>query len=409
MRLLIPSFRTQIVFLVLFLVIVSALFFRHFFLVSFEEYSANVHRPDMREKLDAMYQDHGGGMGPEERERFREEVESVLSMEWQRDLEADLFKKEIALYSRFIFIFLVIAVAILFFITFNLVSRPLRRLQSGTEELSKGNWRIRVRESKFSPLNDLIASFNKMAGELDANRERLIRAEKESMWREMARVMAHEIKNPLTPIRLALERMESKKSLSAKEFHDLFLESASIIQEEIDNLQSLATEFSQFARLPEANIAPHDLNEQLKEIIIPYEDQADFQMELADNLPPFHMDRLQMKQVFVNIIQNAIQSSGDDCTIRMSTSVIHGQISVEISDRGSGIPPEDLEKIFDPYFSTRKKGTGLGLAIVKRIVEQHQGRVKADSQPGVGTTFAMTFPNRAPSRRYDRDEGKVMP
>jgi len=232
-----------------------------------------------------------------------------------------------------------------------------------------------------------------MAGELESNREKLIQAEKEVIWREMARVMAHEIKNPLTPIRLALERLERKRKSGESEFQNIFQSATSVIHEEIDNLQSLASEFSEFARLPEARISPHNLSEQLNEVIVPYRNQADFQMDLSDDLPPFYADRVQMKQVFVNLIQNAIQSSVNDCAISISTSIDDSKIKISISDNGSGISSEDMKRIFEPYFSKREKGTGLGLAIVKRIVEQHDGTIDLESQVGIGTTFTLTFPN----------------
>ena len=286
-----------------------------------------------------------------------------------------------------------LAVLILFFIMFNLVSRPLKRLQTGTEELSKGNWSINVKESNFSPLNDLIVSFNKMTSELESSRKKLIQAEKELIWREMARVMAHEIKNPLTPIRLALERIQSKKEGTTEEFQIALESGALIIHEEIDSLRNLATEFSEFARMPEARISPHNLNEQIQDIILPYQNQAAFELDLSGNLPQFYADKTQIKQVFVNIIQNAIQSSGEECTIRISTRAFNGSVDISISDNGSGISIEDRKKIFEPYFSKRKKGTGLGLAIVKRIIQQHEGTIEVKSEKGNGTTFTLTFPN----------------
>ncbi|MFQ6615240.1 MAG: PAS domain-containing sensor histidine kinase [Fidelibacterota bacterium] len=388
----IPSFRTQIILIVLFLVIVSALFFRYFFLNSFREYSDAVSRLDFSGEVSEIYRDYGPSLREETREDFREDVESVLSMEWQRQRQAHVFEKEITLYSQFIITFLVVAVLALFFITFNLITRPLRRLQRATEELSRGNGKIRVQESRFSPLNDLIDSFNKMAGELESNREKLLQAEKEVIWREMARVMAHEVKNPLTPIRLALDRMEAKKGSDSPQFDRAFRRGVAVIQEEVNNLQSLVTEFSEFARLPEARLGPHDLNRQLTDIIVPYKKKAHFELALSHSIPMFQADRVQMKQVFVNIIQNAIESSGEGCVIRISTAVHDGKISVRISDNGPGIPPDDLKKIFEPYFSTRKKGTGLGLAIVKRIVEQHGGTVRVESKPGEGTEVTLVFP-----------------
>lgn len=389
---LIPSFRTQIILIVLFLVIVSALFFRHFFLNSFHVYSNSVNGLDLSGQVSEIYRSYGPAMGEEARGSFRKDVESVLSMEWQRQLQTDVFEREITLYSQFIITFLVISVLALFLITFNLITGPLRRLQRATEELSRGNWKIQVKESRFSPLNDLIGSFNRMAGELESSRVKLLEAEKEVIWREMARVMAHEVKNPLTPIRLALDRMEAKKGSQSPEFAPVFDRGVAVIQEEVDNLQSLVTEFSEFARLPEASLGPYDLNQQLEDIIAPYKDLAHFEMVLSDGVPTLEADRVQMKQVFVNIIQNAIESSGKGCVIRISTEAHNGQASVSISDNGPGISPEYLGKIFEPYFSTRKKGTGLGLAIVKRIVEQHGGTVTAKSEPGRGTGFTLVFP-----------------
>ncbi|MFQ5730212.1 MAG: PAS domain-containing sensor histidine kinase [Waddliaceae bacterium] len=372
----------------------SALFFRYFFLESFHEYANNIEKLDVSGKINQLYRTYEVKIGGEEGEKFKEDVESVLSTEWQRNMAADVFKKEISLYSKFIFIFLVIGVLGLFFILFNRVSNPLRRLQIATEALSKGNWSIRVKESKFSPLNDLITSFNRMAEELESNREKLIQAEKEMVWREMARVMAHEIKNPLTPITLSLERLESKFQSGSKNYEKVFQDTTRVIHEEIDNLQALASEFSEFARLPKATIAPYDLGEQLRKLILPYQDQAIFHLKLSNDLPLFYADRIQIKQILVNMIQNAIQSSCKDCTIQITTSLANGQIKITLTDNGSGIPQEDIKKIFDPYFSTREKGTGLGLAIVKRIVEQHGGTITVDSELGRATTFTLFFPNR---------------
>ncbi|MCH8011846.1 MAG: GHKL domain-containing protein [Candidatus Marinimicrobia bacterium] len=394
MKIPIPSFRTQIVFLVLFLVVVSVLFFRYFFLESFNDYAVNVEILDVEGGITRLYGYYGNRMESDVKDEFKEDIESVLSMEWQRSEAAEVFKKEINLYSKFIFTFLVAAVLCLFFLLFNMVSRPLQRLQTATEELSKGNWGIQVKESKFSPLNDLIVSFNQMSFELKSNKEKLIQADKEAVWREMARVMAHEIKNPLTPIRLSLERLEHKYLSGGEKFAEVFHNTTSIIHEEIDNLQSLASEFSEFARLPESTLAPYDLNEQLDEIILPYKNEATIHLKALNNIPTFHADRLQMKQVFVNIIQNAIQSSGEGCSIQISTSIIDGLVQIIISDNGEGIPAENMESIFDPYFSTREKGTGLGLAIVKRIVEQHGGTIELKSKVGIGTTFTLSLPNR---------------
>ncbi|MCK4904038.1 MAG: HAMP domain-containing protein, partial [Candidatus Marinimicrobia bacterium] len=133
-----------------------------------------------------------------------------MSTENQKAIARRVFINEIELYSKFIFFFLTVSVIILFFISFYFITRPLKRLQDATLQLAQGNLTVSVKESKFSPLNDLIISFNTMSQELESNRKKIIQAEKDAAWRDMARILAHEIKNPLTPIRLSLERLEIK-------------------------------------------------------------------------------------------------------------------------------------------------------------------------------------------------------
>lgn len=388
----IPSFRTQIVLLVLFLVVNSALFFRHYFLDSFQEYATTVERLNADQKIKQLYQDYQAGLEEAERSRFKQDLEEILSTEEQQKLGRGRFEREVALYSKFIFVFVTLAVLILFFFSFNLVTKPLKRLQGATEELSRGNWSIQVRESKFSPLNDLIISFNTMITELETSRNKLVQAEKELAWREMARVLAHEIKNPLTPIRLSLERLEHKYRSRSPDLDDVFDNASAVIHEEVDNLQSLAGEFSQFARLPQAAFSRYNVNDQLNEIIQPYQEQARFSLILEADLPLLYADKSQLKQVFVNLIQNGIQSSDGDRQLTITTRRINRDLAISFEDHGAGITTADLEKIFDPYFSRREKGTGLGLAIVKRIVELHQGTIAVESEIGKGTVFILSLP-----------------
>jgi two-component system nitrogen regulation sensor histidine kinase NtrY len=165
-----------------------------------------------------------------------------------------------------------------------------------------------------------------------------------------------------------------------------------VIQEEVNNLQKLASEFSQFAKLPAAVPAPYDLNAQLQELTTLYQSQANFTLHLDPDLSTFFGDKDQLKQVFTNLILNSIQSSDDQCHIEISTQRTRGGITITFQDNGKGILPEDLAKIFDPYFTRRTKGTGLGLSIVKRIVESHDGSIEVHSEVGTGTRFTLHFP-----------------
>lgn len=393
MRLPIPSYRVQIFIVVLFLIVNAVLFYRNFFLESFDEYVETVEQLRTNERLDTLYRTYAPLLKDEQQNKLKSDVEELLGTEEQKALARKMFRRDLNLHSSFIFLFLTATVLILFFFSFSLITRPLRRLQSATEELTRGNWTVQVKESRFSPLNDLIVSFNGMIRELEQNRNRLVQAEKESAWREMARVLAHEIKNPLTPIRLSLERVEQKFKSGSKKVASVMESASQVIREEIDNLESFANEFSRFARLPEAAFSLYDLNEQLVEIVEPYHNQVEIHLQLDDQLPLIHADRSQMKQVFTNIIQNSIQSMDNGGHIAVTSQNDNGTIAVSVEDNGLGIAAEDLEQIFEPYFTRKKKGTGLGLAIVKRIVKNHNGSISVKSTTGKGTEITLHFLN----------------
>lgn len=392
MKIPVPSFRLQIIFVVLFLVINSALFFRNYFLDSFQTYSSTTDSLMVSEKINGLYNRYYDSINEEDRSDFKTDIEELLVTQQQSKLAREYFKDELALSSIFIFVFLTISVLLLFLLSFNLITNPLKKLQSATEKLGKGDMDIHIKESPFSPLNHLIQSFNSMTSELKASREKLIEAEKESAWRGMARIMAHEIKNPLTPIKLSLERMETKFYSASTQFDQVFKKTTAVIHEEINNLHSLAKEFSEFARLPQANIEKIDLNSHLKEIMIPYTDSHNISLVLTEKNPDIMVDKNQFKQVIVNIIQNAIHASKSEDEIEVITEYEDTKtVVIRIKDHGSGISEEKLNHIFEPYFTDKEKGTGLGLAIVKRIVEQHDGKIEVESQIDQGTTFSLYF------------------
>jgi nitrogen fixation/metabolism regulation signal transduction histidine kinase len=231
-----------------------------------------------------------------------------------------------------------------------------------------------------------------MANELLSNRKKLIQAEKDAAWRDMARVLAHEIKNPLTPMRLSLERLEMKYALKSKDIDDVFTSVTKVIHEEIDNLQSFSSEFSQFAKLPEAVMKHYDINSQIVDICTPYQNEIDIKLYLDNSLPEIYADKVQLKQVFENLIQNGINASTSNCKIEIVTNYTKSDIQISIKDNGKGIEEKDLNEIFKPYFTKSSGGTGLGLAIVRRIVENHNGTISVESEVNKGTTFTFSFP-----------------
>jgi len=387
-----PSFRIQIILLVVLLIVTSVLFFREFFINSFQSFSDTSETLSINEKSRKLYDDYNFQIEENNREQFRTDIEEIMSTENQKAIARRVFINEIELYSKFIFFFLTVIVIILFFISFYFITRPLKRLQDATIQLTQGNLAVIVKESRFSPLNDLIVSFNNMSYELLSNRKKLIQAEKDSAWRDMARILAHEIKNPLTPIRLSLERLEMKYASKSQDLDTVFSNVTKVIHEEIDNLQTFATEFSKFARLPEAVMIHYNINKQITEICTPYQTELKVELKLDRELPSIFADKIQIKQVLENLIQNSINAAKNDFIININTVFTDSKINILIQDNGRGIETKDISEIFNPYFTKSRGGTGLGLAIVRRIIENHGGSINVESQISVGTTFNLSFP-----------------
>ena len=241
----------------------------------------------------------------------------------------------------------------------------------------------------------------------------LIAAQRTSAWQEVAQRMAHEIKNPLTPIQLSAERIAKRfgrtghrdngigKRIDDKgPIGDVVHESTETILREVTSLKALVDEFSRFARLPETKLALGDVNDVVVQAAAAFAGQyADISIdtELADDLPEALIDAEQLKRVFVNLIDNAVEAFDDEQTDRLiviSTryKTARGLIVAEVSDNGKGIKPSDLQKLFQPYFSTKGRGTGLGLAIVNRIISEHQGRIYAAQNRPRGAKFIIELP-----------------
>ncbi len=377
-----PSFKIQIIVIMFILLVLSGLLTRYFFMTQFNDYSQDITSLNLYDKVHNLYSKHKDAID-------KEEVSPILTDINKIELTTYLFRKDMTLYSTLYVVISGLVVLIILLIFLTLITRPLNRLQADTKIIAAGDLKVRVRESRFSPINELIVSFNNMVEELESNRDKLLQAEKDMMWREMAQVMAHEIKNPLTPLRLSAERMEMKYHGKSENFDKIFQDSMEVINEEINNLQHLVKEFSKFARMPSANFEEYDINEQIRDIIPPYRGKADITLTLDPKIPKFFGDKMQMKQVFVNLIQNAIQAMPTRGMIEILSKYENGNFIFKLKDSGDGIPPEDMERIFRPYYTTKEKGTGLGLSIVKRMIDQHQGTIEVDSKKGKGTKFII--------------------
>jgi two-component system nitrogen regulation sensor histidine kinase NtrY len=225
----------------------------------------------------------------------------------------------------------------------------------------------------------------------------LMRAQKVAAWGEVARKLAHEIKNPLTPIQLSAQRIRKAHLKNAPDFEQVLAECTSAIVEEVDALKNLVDEFAQFARLPAAHLMPSSLHDVIDQALSLYDGlftQVRIDRRLAPDLPSLRLDADQMKRVLINLVDNAIEATDKKGTVVVSTEFdrTHGRVRLGVADDGPGIPAEDRDKLFVPHFSTKKRGSGLGLAIVSRIVQEHQGVIRVEDNRPRGARFVVELP-----------------
>ena len=246
-----------------------------------------------------------------------------------------------------------------------------------------------LKDEEGSPLG-IVAVFDDLT--------QLIKAQRMAAWREVARRIAHEIKNPLTPIQLSAQRLRKRYLEKLQEDGTVFDDCTRTIVKQVEELKGMVNEFSNFARMPASQPTPNHLNEIIQETLILFrEAHKDVRFEfIPQDLPVISIDRDQMKRVMINLIKNSLAAIGGDGEIKIRTSydAKMQMVRLEVSDNGTGIPDEDKQRLFEPYYSTRKSGTGLGLTIVNAIVADHYGYIRVRDNEPTGTTFLIELPVR---------------
>jgi len=244
----------------------------------------------------------------------------------------------------------------------------------------------------------LVKQYNKMVLELADSAEKLSASEREGAWKEMARQVAHEIKNPLTPMKLNIQHLQRAWADKNERLEDTFKRVTTVLIEQIDSLSKLATEFSSFAQMPTDNAEEVDLTQVLLNTITLFEKSENISFQYSDSWPSYLVmaDKEQLGRVFNNIIKNAVQAipKDRDGLIQVMLSEMDGKVEVSITDNGKGIPKEIQPKIFVPNFSTKNSGMGLGLAITKKMVLAANGSISFTTQQDKGTTFSVVYPTK---------------
>lgn len=305
-------------------------------------------------------------------------------------------------YFFFSFPIFLLSILVSFLLTEEII-RPIVNLEEATRRVAEGDYSIRILSRSADELSHLVGSFNRMVSELSHSREKLKQSEKISAWQEIAQRLAHEIKNPLTPIKLSAQRILKKydtdSQTGAPEFQKVLKASVSSIIREVDNLNDLLVEFREFARLPMPRLQSVRLRELVEEVAAMYADlSAGVTMDFSrvEEQIIIRADPGQIKQVFANLIRNAIQAMPREGEVTIRSAVVHKEnrqfCRIWIKDSGAGIPEEIRGRVFEPYFTSKSEGAGLGLAIVERIVFDHDGTIWFETQEDVGTTFIIDLP-----------------
>jgi two-component system nitrogen regulation sensor histidine kinase NtrY len=280
------------------------------------------------------------------------------------------------------------------------VTRPVLALASNVRDVAGGKWDARALVDSTDEVGQLAQDFNRMTEQLVEQRDRMIQAERVAAWRELARRLAHELKNPLFPLQITIENLQRARQASPEQFDEVFRESTSTLLAELDNLKTIVGRFSDFARMPAPHLEPVDLNQMVQDVVKLFDAQIESGrppivkvLQLDDNLPAASADPEQMRRALRNLVLNALDAMPKGGTLTLRTQRLEGpvenKIAIEVSDTGEGLTPEECARLFTPYYTTKQHGTGLGLAIVQSVVSDHKGTITVRSEPGKGATFRI--------------------
>ena len=304
---------------------------------------------------------------------------------------------------------LVVVVMLTAVVLASALTQPIARLREGLEAVGEGRFAESLPVNTRDEIGDLVRTFNEMRSQLAESRRKLAQQERESAWREMARQVAHEIKNPLTPMKLSIQHLrrafkgERADTDEESAFAELFDRITTTLIEQIEALVRIANEFSTFARLPTRVLEPLDLNEVIREAVRLMERETEetvIVLDLNDEPLPVEADREELRRIYINLLKNALQAVADEPEgrVRVVTSAGGEEETGKpmtdswVIDNGTGIPPDLQDKIFEPNFSTKTGGTGLGLAIAQKSIDELGGHIEYETEEGEGTTFRIRLP-----------------
>lgn len=286
------------------------------------------------------------------------------------------------------------------------ITRPLEELAEGAREVASGRWDTVIDLRGQDEIGQLASAFNEMTQTLAAQREQLVQTERVAAWRELARRLAHELRNPLFPLQITVENLQKARQLDAKQFLEVFNESTATLKAELANLNTIVSRFSDFSKMPTPHFARVNVNEALRNAVRLFEPQFNTvgkppiipEYFLTEPLPEIDADADLLHRAFQNLVLNALDAMPAGGTLTIRSSEHDGSVRIEVTDTGKGLTPEECSRLFTPYYTTKAQGTGLGLAIIQSVISDHHGTISVSSDEGHGTTFHIVLPQRQSAR-----------
>ncbi len=336
---------------------------------------------------------------PKDFDKKAEQLTGALAVFKQLDKYQSIFRIVLLIFYFFFSFPLLLLSILVSFILSEEIMRPITNLENATKKVADGDFSIRILSRPHDELAILIRSFNRMVSELEHSRLKTKQTEKVSAWQEIAQRMAHEIKNPLTPIKLSAQRLLRKYEKDSSDFEKTLYSSVASIIREVENLNTLLQEFRDFARLPSPQPDTLNLKVLVQEVAETYASnnpQIRFDFSDIDENIELQADRKQLYQVFSNLFKNSLEALNQEGDIAVRVDLVtKGNLRycrIQVQDFGTGINPDEYDQVFNPYFTTKQHGTGLGLPIVERIIFDHNGQIWFESEKGIGTTFFIDLP-----------------
>jgi two-component system, NtrC family, nitrogen regulation sensor histidine kinase NtrY len=312
-------------------------------------------------------------------------------------LTQEILKTSVAVAAAALFVGLLVS----FWISAR-ITKPVEELAEGAREVATGRWDTRIEVRGSDEVGQLAIAFNDMTRTLASQKERLLQTERVAAWRELARRLAHELRNPLFPMQITIENLQKARRLDAKQFLEVFNESTATLKAELANLNTIVGRFSDFSKMPAPRFVRVNVNEVLRNAVRLFEPQFTAvgkptitqEPFLTDPLPDIDADPDMLHRAFQNLVLNAMDAMPAGGTLTLRTSEHDGNVRIEVADTGKGLTHEECKRLFTPYYTTKQMGTGLGLAIVQSVVSDHHGNISVTSEEGRGTTFRIDLPQR---------------